>query len=74
MFDLSPLGKTMILAGAILIVLGVLFAFGAKLPWLGRLPGDVYIQKKNFTIIFPVTTSILISLVVSFIIFLLNRR
>lgn len=64
----------MILAGAILIVLGVLFAFGAKLPWLGRLPGDVYIQKKNFTIIFPVTTSILISLVVSFIIFLLNRR
>ena len=62
------------LFGVILIVLGGIFMLGGKIPWLGRLPGDIYIQKKNFTFFFPITTSILISIIISVILILLRRR
>jgi len=68
------LGKLLILFGAILIAVGALFALGAKIPWFGKLPGDIYIQKKNFTLFFPITTSILISIALSLIMILLRRR
>lgn len=68
------MGKTLILLGAILIVIGAAFTFGGKLSWFGRLPGDIYIQKKNFTLFFPITTSILISIILSVIMILLRRR
>jgi hypothetical protein len=48
--------------------------FGARIPWLGRLPGDIYIQKKNLSFYFPIATSLLISLVLSLALFFLRRR
>jgi uncharacterized protein HemY len=74
MLDVSPLGRALIIAGIVIAVIGIAVTFGAKLSWLGRLPGDVYIHKKNLTIILPITTSILISVIISAIFFLLNRR
>ena len=74
MTDIGLLGKILILFGAVLIVFGLLFTVGGKFPWLGKLPGDIYIQKKGVTIFFPITTSILISIILSVIVVLLRRR
>lgn len=71
---MTSFGKLLIVVGAILVVLGALFTLGEKLSWFGRLPGDIYIQKKNFTFFFPITTSILISLILSVVLVLLRRR
>lgn len=74
MFDMNSLGKMLILFGMLLIVFGVIFTLGGKLSWFGRLPGDIYIQKKNFTFYFPFTTSILVSIILSIVMILLRRR
>ena len=74
MAELNPIGKFLILLGGILVGLGVMILFIGKLPWLGRLPGDIFIQKKNFSFFFPVTTSILLSFILSLILYLFSRR
>jgi uncharacterized protein HemY len=66
-------GKTLILFGVLLVVLGLLFSVGAKLPWLGRLPGDIYIQRQNFTFYFPLTTCLLLSLIITLVLYLFRR-
>jgi len=71
---LQPIGKVLIVVGLILIGLGALFLIGPKLPYVGRLPGDIYIQRKNFTLYFPLTTSVLLSLLLSAILYFLSRR
>jgi len=68
------LGRWLITAGLILVVLGVLVSIGGRLPIkLGRLPGDIYVQGKNTTFYFPLATCILISVVFSLIAWLLRR-
>ncbi|HLC26019.1 MAG TPA: DUF2905 domain-containing protein [bacterium] len=74
MAELNPIGKFLILLGGILVGLGVMILFIGKLPWLGRLPGDIFIQKKNFSFFFPVTTSIFLSFILSLILYLFSRR
>ena len=67
-------GKALIYSGAVLICFGVLLTFAHKVPFLGRLPGDVLIQKKNFTLYFPVVTSLILSGILSLIFWLWSRR
>lgn len=67
-------GKMLIFAGIMLVIIGAVFAFSGKLPWLGKLPGDIYIQKKNFSLYFPITTSIIISIVLSIVLMLIRKR
>lgn len=65
--------KTFIILGVVLIVIGgILYAVG-KIPWLGRLPGDIIIKKENFSFYFPLTTCLLLSILLSFILFLCRR-
>ena len=71
---MQSLGRLFVVFGGVLVVVGIVFMLGGKIPWLGRLPGDVYIQKKDFTFIFPLTTSIIASLVISAILYLIGRR
>lgn len=71
--EFHQFGKLLIYAGIFLLVLGVLFFFGDKIPFLGKLPGDIYIKKKNFTFYFPIVTSILLSLLISLIIYLFKK-
>ncbi len=71
---MHEIGKTLIIFGLILISIGVLLAFFNKIPFFGKLPGDIYIQRKNFTFYFPVMTSILISVILSLIFWLWPRR
>ena len=71
--ELNQLGKGLIFGGIFIIIVGVFFLFGDKIPFLGKLPGDIYIKKKNFTFYFPIVTSILISLIISLIIYLFKK-
>jgi len=74
MNELSGLGKFLILLGIIIICLGFLLTFIPKIPYLGKLPGDIYIKKGNFTFYFPLATSILLSILLTIILNLLLRK
>ncbi|OGW05654.1 MAG: hypothetical protein A2W77_05320 [Nitrospinae bacterium RIFCSPLOWO2_12_39_16] len=74
MFELNPLGKMLIFFGAILILIGGALLLAGKVPWIGRLPGDIFIQRKNFSFYFPIATSIIISIILTLIFSLLGRR
>lgn len=67
------MGKFLIIAGLIMVIAGAVLHFAPKLPFPGKLPGDIVIDRGNFKMYFPITTSILISLVISLIIFLINK-
>jgi hypothetical protein len=73
MTALGPLGKMLILLGVFIILIGVLLVIGEKIPWIGRLPGDIIIRRKNFTFYFPIVTSILISILLT-LLFTLFRK
>ena len=66
--------KIFISAGILLIVIGLLWGWLTKIPFIGRLPGDIFIQKKNFTFYFPLATSILVSLFLSLVLWILSKR
>jgi len=69
------MGRTLIAIGIALVVLGVLMTFGEKLPIrLGRLPGDITIRGKNTTFYFPLVTSLLLSVLLSLVMWLIGRR
>jgi hypothetical protein len=73
MLGFGSLGKLLILLGVLIIVIGLLLVVGEKIPWIGKLPGDIIIRKKNFTFYFPLATSILISIVLT-LLFTLFRK
>jgi uncharacterized protein HemY len=70
---MDGLGKTLIYFGLLLVVLGLVFSYGGKIPWLGHLPGDIYIQRERFTFYFPLTTCIVISIVITLVLYLFRR-
>jgi hypothetical protein len=70
----QELGRVLILFGIVFIVIGGLFLFAGKIPWLGRLPGDILVERENFTLYFPLATSLLLSLLISAILWFLSRR
>jgi cell division protein FtsW (lipid II flippase) len=72
--DINYIGKSLIVFGFIIIGIGLLLVFSNKIPLLGRLPGDICIQKKNFTFYFPVVTSVLLSIILSFVLWIFSRR
>lgn len=71
---LDSLAKLLILFGLILAAVGGLILFIGKVPFIGRLPGDIYIQRKNFSFYFPLTTSILLSILLTILFSLFRRR
>lgn len=68
-----PIGKALILLGILLVVVGLIFSFGPKIPWFGHLPGDIYIQRGRFSFYFPLATCLLISLVVTLVLYFFRR-
>ncbi len=70
---MGEIAKTMILIGAVLIVLGLVLLLFQKTPFLGKLPGDILIKKENFTFYFPLATSIIISVIISLILYLIGK-
>jgi len=69
----AGLGKTLIYLGILLVVVGLIVSLGGKISWLGHLPGDIYIQRERFTFYFPLTTCILISAIVTLVLYLFRR-
>lgn len=64
---MTSLGRLLMIAGAAMVILGALLSTGMRLPWLGRLPGDIVIERPNFRFYFPLGTSIVISIILSLI-------
>jgi uncharacterized membrane protein YkgB len=73
MFGLGALGKMLILLGIFIIILGILLLIGDKIPWLGKLPGDIIIKREKLSFYFPITTCILISIILT-LLFTLFRK
>ncbi|MDB5197737.1 MAG: hypothetical protein JWP88_2108 [Flaviaesturariibacter sp.] len=67
-------GKMLLVLGGVIIIIGLIVYFGGNhLRWLGRLPGDIRVERENFRFYFPVVTMLLLSLVVTIVINLLRR-
>jgi len=70
----APVGKLLIAAGVALVIVGLLITFAGRLPFrLGRLPGDIYFQGKNTTFYFPLVTCLVLSVVLSVLMWILRR-
>ena len=76
--ELGGLGKLLIGFGVVMIILGGIFLLlgnlSGKVPWIGRLPGDIYIQRGNWSFYFPLATSILLSVILTLIFSFFTRR
>ncbi|MBN2159370.1 MAG: DUF2905 domain-containing protein [Spirochaetes bacterium] len=72
----GSIGKSLIVIGAVILIVGLVLVFRDSVPFLrhlGRLPGDIAIQRKNFTFHFPIVTSIILSIIISLILYLISR-
>lgn len=69
----QQLGKTLIVVGGLILLVGLLLYFIDRIPLFGKLPGDIVVKKKNFTFYFPLATSIIISIVLSLLFYLISR-
>jgi len=67
---MNPVAKILIIAGLILIIAGLIYQFGGKFLPLGRLPGDIVVERENFRFYFPIVTSIILSILLSLLLFL----
>ena len=73
MNPMSALGKLLIITGLVIAGIGLLLVLAPKVPWLGRLPGDVMVKKEHFRFYFPVTTCIIISIILTLLFYLLRK-
>ncbi|HEX9822223.1 MAG TPA: DUF2905 domain-containing protein [Methylomirabilota bacterium] len=71
---MSELGRALIVLGIVVVVLGVVLVLFDRVPWIGRLPGDIHVQRGNWTFYFPLGTSILLSIVLTLVLWLIGRR
>lgn len=72
--NLSYAGKMLMMLGGVIFVLGLVMSLTHKIPFLGRLPGDIVVQRRNFTFYFPLATSLVISAVLSLLFWVWSRR
>jgi hypothetical protein len=71
---MSDVGKLLIVFGLLIALVGVGLVLMGRVPWLGRLPGDILIRRGHWTFYFPLATSLLLSLVLTLLVWLLGRR
>jgi uncharacterized membrane protein HdeD (DUF308 family) len=70
---MPELAKGLILIGVVLIIVGILLLVLPKMPFIGKLPGDILIKRENFTFHFPLATSIIVSVIISIILYLYGK-
>jgi Protein of unknown function (DUF2905) len=71
---MTEFGKGIIIIGILLIIIGVILTLSPKIPFLGKLPGDIYYHKNGFIFYFPLTTSILLSIIISAVLYFLRKQ
>ncbi|HHY98055.1 MAG TPA: DUF2905 domain-containing protein [Firmicutes bacterium] len=74
MGDFGSFGKLLVAVGGLFVLIGLLMLAFGKIPWIGHLPGDIYIKKGNFSFYFPVVTCIIVSVLLTLIFSLFSRR
>jgi len=71
---MADMGKSIIFIGIMIIIIGIILLYSDRLPFnLGKLPGDISYKKENFSFYFPITTSILISIVLSLLFYIFGK-
>jgi hypothetical protein len=71
---MNDIGKSLIVLGLLIALVGVVLTFVGRVPWLGRLPGDIYVQRGTWSFYFPLATSLILSIALSLVFYLLSRR
>lgn len=71
---MNLMGKFLIFFGIIIILIGLMLLFFEKIPYIGKLPGDIVIKRENITIYFPITTSIIISILLNLFLRIIIKR
>jgi hypothetical protein len=74
MDGLEPIGRALIVIGVFITVLGAILLLTPRVPWLGRLPGDIVIHREDLTIHIPITTMLLVSVLLSVILSVIGRN
>ena len=72
--DAAGLGKAIMVAGLLFVLVGLIILFAGKIPFVGKLPGDIHIQKPGFSLHFPIITCLLLSILLTIILNLFTRR
>lgn len=70
---MSEIGRWLITAGIIMSIVGAVFLLAGRIPWLGRLPGDILIEREHFRLFIPITTMLIASLILTIIVNILAR-
>ncbi|MFI5396794.1 MAG: DUF2905 domain-containing protein [Candidatus Binatia bacterium] len=70
---MGDVGKLLILFGAVLVIVGGLLMLAGRIPWLGKLPGDIFYKGEHVTFYFPIVTCLLISVILSLLFYLFRR-
>jgi len=73
MSGFTLMGKMLIMMGAVLMLLGLMMTLGNKIPWIGRLPGDIIIKKDHFSFYFPLTSCIIVSIILTILFYLFRK-
>ena len=71
---MQDLGRMLIVLGIVIVGVGVVLLLAGRVPGVGRLPGDIHVQRGNWTFYFPLGTSILLSLLLTLVLWLIGRR
>ena len=71
---MNDIGKILVGFGLLIALAGVVLVLGGRVPWIGRLPGDIHIQRGNFIFYFPLATSLLLSVVLTLLLYVVGRR
>jgi hypothetical protein len=71
--DMQTMGRLVVLVGVVIVVAGLVLIFFDRIPFLGKLPGDISIKRENFQLHIPLTSSVLISLIVTFLLWLISN-
>jgi DUF2905 family protein len=71
---MPELGRTLIVLGLVVVAVGVVLAFGPRVPWLGRLPGDINVERENWSFHFPLVTCLVVSVLLTLVLNLFFRR
>ena len=71
---MNDLGKSLVVIGLVVVLVGVVLMLAGRVPWLGRLPGDISVQRGNWSFYFPVVTSLVVSVLLTLLFWLFGRR
>jgi hypothetical protein len=69
----EPIGRSLVVIGVFITILGAIMLVTPRLPWLGRLPGDIVIRTENATVYIPITTMLIVSVVLSVVLNVIGR-